>query len=92
MTPDYHRFTVFGTEGWAEVRDGNSFIFQPRKGEREEIRFPKENIQRIEVEAFADAVAGDRPFPCPADQAVHSAAVIEAMARSNALGRMVEVP
>jgi predicted dehydrogenase len=92
MTPDYYRFTVFGTEGWAEVRDADTFIFQPRKGPREEMRLDQVDAERNEVEAFADAIAGTHPFPCPADQAVHSAAVIEAMARSNALGRMVEVP
>lgn len=91
MTPDYYRFTVFGTEGWAEVRDADYFAFQPKGGKREEIRFPVGDTERAEVEAFADAIAGRRPFPCPADQAVHSAAVIEAMARSNETGRMVEV-
>ncbi len=92
MTPDYYRFTVFGTEGWAEVRDADHFTFQPKGGKREEIRFPVGDTERTEIEAFADAISGVAPFPCPADQAVHSAAVIEAMARSNAEGRMVEVP
>jgi len=56
------------------------------------MRLDQVDAERNEVEAFADAITGVRPFPCPADQAVHSAAVLEAMARSNVLGRMVEVP
>jgi predicted dehydrogenase len=91
MTPDYYRFTVFGTEGWAEVRDADYFAFQPKGGKREDIRFPVGDTERVEIEAFADTIAGKAKFPCPADQAVHSAAVIEAMARSNAAGKMVEV-
>ncbi|MFM2130541.1 MAG: hypothetical protein RL477_2087 [Pseudomonadota bacterium] len=91
MTPDYYRFTVFGTEGWAEVRDADYFAFQPKKGSREEIRFKVDDTEKTEIETFADAIAGKVSFPCPADQAVHSAAVIEAMARSNAAGRMIEV-
>lgn len=91
MTPDYYRFTVFGTEGWAEVRDADYFAFQPKGGKREELRFDVGDTERTEMEAFADAIAGRVPFPCPADQAVHSAAVLEAMARSNAEGRRVEL-
>lgn len=91
MTPDYYRFTVFGTEGWIEIRDADTLVFQPRDGKRENMHFDKIDTERAEVEAFADAVTGTAAFPCPAEDAVHSAAVIEAMARSAADGRMVEV-
>lgn len=84
MTPDYHRFTVFGTEGWAEIRGAREFTFQPKGGEREEKTLPAVDAQRREVEAFADAVAGNKPFPVTIDQAVHGVGVLEAMAESAA--------
>ncbi len=82
MTPDYYRFAVFGTDGWAEARGARQFTFQPKVGEREERTLPAADAERLEVEAFADAVAGARAFPVPVDQAVHSVAVIEAMGKS----------
>jgi len=91
MTPDYYRFTVFGTEGWAEVRDGDSFVFQPKGGKREEISFPKYDTEKLEVETFADAITAGAAFPCPAEDAVHSAAVLAAMARSAIDGTMITV-
>lgn len=92
MTPEYYRFTVFGTEGWAEVRGADSFTFQPKGGEREEMQFSKEDTEYNEVVAFADAITGAAKFPCPVEDAVHSAAVLEAMARSAATNKMVPVP
>lgn len=91
MTPDYYRFTVFGTEGWAEVRDADSFVFQPRGGKREEVSFPKFDTEHAEMEAFADTIANGASFPCRAADAVHSAAVLEAMAKSATTGVMVAV-
>lgn len=82
MTPDYYRFTVFGTEGWAEIRGAREFTFQPKDGQREERTFPATDTERVEVEAFADAIAGVAPFPVTPEDAVHGVAVLEAMARS----------
>jgi predicted dehydrogenase len=84
MTPDYYRFTVFGTDGWAEVRGAREFTFQPRDGKREDRTFPAMDTERVEVEAFADAITGKGavPFPVAAEDAVHGVAVLEAMARS----------
>ncbi|HEX9808250.1 MAG TPA: Gfo/Idh/MocA family oxidoreductase [Alphaproteobacteria bacterium] len=92
MTPDYYRFTVFGTEGWAEIRGSRQFTFQPREGEREEKSLPAVDAERAEVEAFAAAITGERPFPVSPEDAVHGVAVIEAMARSAAEGRPLPVP
>lgn len=89
MTPDYYRFAVFGTEGWAEARGARDFTFQPKGGAREDVTFPETDAERAEVEAFADAVSGRAPFPADLGEAVHSAAVIEAMALSAAERRPV---
>ncbi len=91
VTPDYYRFQIFGTGGWIELRDDAHFAFQPLKGERETLVFPSIDAERAEVEAFAAAIAGKQPFPVPAADAAHSAAVIEAMGRSALESRPVLV-
>ncbi len=89
VTPDYYRLAVFGTKGWIELRGSDEFTFQPKEGEAEMIRFPKFDAERAELEAFADAVAGTKPFPYSLDNAVHSAAVLEAMGASAKSGKPV---
>lgn len=92
MTPDYFRFTVFGTEGWCEIRDKRELTFQPKGGERETLSLPDADALRDEVETFADAMAGAGAFPVTVEQAVHGVAVLEAMAKSaNGDGRATKV-
>lgn len=81
-TPDYYRFTVFGTEGWIELRDDTQLVFQPRSGPRETKSFDKIDAERAELEAFARALAGEAPFPVPVMDAVHGVAVLEALAEA----------
>jgi predicted dehydrogenase len=90
-TPDYYRFTVFGTEGWIELRDDTQLIFQPRTGHRETVSFDAIDAERAEVEAFAAAIAGKAPFPVPSGDAVHGVAALEALAQSARSGRAVSV-
>ena len=87
VTPDFYRFQVFGTKGWAEIRGSREFTFQPVEGEREEITFPNIDAERAEIEAFADAVEGRVTFPVTPADAVHGVEVIEAMGRSAVEGR-----
>ena len=82
VTPDYYRFQVFGTKGWAELRDARRFTFQPLDGEREDLMLAPVDAERAEVEAFASAIRGERAFPVPVADAVHGVAVLEAMGRS----------
>lgn len=91
VTPEYFRLTVFGTEGWAELRGQNQFTVQPIDGEAETINYPKFDAERAELESFAAAVAGERPFPYSLDNAVHSVAVLQAMGESAASGKPVTV-
>jgi predicted dehydrogenase len=53
--------------------------------------FPPTDIERAELEAFADAVAGRAAFPVDTEQAIHGAAVFEAILRSAAAGQPVAV-
>ena len=91
VTADLERLHVFGTEGWGEVRGSSRFEFRPVKGEPEVIEFPSFNTERAALEAFAAAVKGEKPFPVSLAEAVHSTAVLEAMARSTKEGKPVTV-
>lgn len=91
VTPDYYRLAVFGSKGWIELRGTDEFTFQPKEGEAETIKYPAFDAERAELEAFADAVAGTKPFPYSLDNAVHSAAVLDAMGASAKSGKPVAV-
>lgn len=91
VTPDYYRFQIFGTKGWLELRDARQLTFQSVDGQRDEKMLPARDPERAQVEAFADALTGARAFPVPAEDAVHSIAVLEAMGRSAVEGNAVRI-
>jgi predicted dehydrogenase len=90
-TPNYHRFQVFGTKGWAELRGSNSFRLQTTDGRRVDENLPEAEPELLEIEAFADAITGRAPFPVAQDEAVHAVAVLEAIAQSANERRVVDV-
>jgi predicted dehydrogenase len=90
-TATYERTTVFGAKGWAEVRGGARFEFQPVSGPGTTVEFPDFDAERAELEAFAAAVNGEAPFPVPVDDAVHSVAVLEAMNHAAKTGKAVRI-
>lgn len=91
VTAEYFRLTIFGTKGWIELRGTDQFTFQPIDGKAETTSFAKFDAERAELEAFAAAVASKKPFPFSLDNAVHSAAVLEAMDQSARSGTPVKV-
>jgi predicted dehydrogenase len=62
-TATYERTTVFGSKGWAEIREGDDFTFQPIDGEAVTQHYPESGPEKAELEAFAAAVTGEKPFP-----------------------------
>jgi predicted dehydrogenase len=90
-TATYERTTVFGSKAWAEIRHGESFTFQPIDGEASTIDYPDSHPEKAELEAFAAAVAGEKPFPVTVDEAVHSVAVLEAIDRAVRTGQAVRI-
>jgi predicted dehydrogenase len=90
-TADYYRFTVFGTEGWIELRDDTQLIYQPRTGQRQTKMFEAIDAERAEIEAFARALTGDETFAVPPADAVHGVAVLEALAEAARSGRPVHL-
>lgn len=90
-TATYERTTVFGSKGWAEIRHGEEFTFQPIDGDAATLNYPDSEPEKAELEAFAAAVAGERKFPVPVDDAVHSVAVLEAIDRAARTGQAVKI-
>lgn len=90
-TADVFRFHVFGSKGWAEARGEGGFRVETAAGRKVDTVLPQHDPERAEVEAFADALTGRKPFPVKVEDAVHSAAVLEAIARSANSGRSVEI-
>lgn len=91
VTPELTRLHVFGSSGWAELREQDYFAFKGLKGEEERLEIAEIDAERAEMEAFADAVTGAVPFPYSVANAVHAVATLEAMAKSAASGKPVAV-
>jgi predicted dehydrogenase len=90
-TAELFRFHVFGSKGWAELRGDSVFRLETTSGRKIELNLPRVDAELLEVEAFADAVAGRSKFPVPVEDAVHGVAALEAIARSAGTGRVVAI-
>ena len=81
---------VSGNQGWAEVRDFHRLANHKIGGAKENLeKFAKTDIERAELEAFANAVAGKASYPLSPDDAVHGTAVLEAVVKSVETGTPV---
>ncbi|MEK7438123.1 MAG: Gfo/Idh/MocA family oxidoreductase [Pseudomonadota bacterium] len=78
------RLQVFGTRGWLHLLDHRILEVCDIEGKVRRIEYPLVDIERAELEAFADAVAGTATYPVPVDEVVHGVAVMEAAIRSAA--------
>jgi predicted dehydrogenase len=98
-TPYYGRFTVLGSEGWAESTEDehperpvpNRLTFRPRGGEKSVTDFEPFDIVRANFEAFADAAEGRAAYPISAAEMIHNAAILDAVGRSIAVRGAVAV-
>lgn len=86
VTPAFERLQIFGTEGWVEIRDRTRIEFRPVTGDPEISEVDLGSPLLSQVEAFADAIAGDAPYPVSPANAANSAAAMEAMLRSKEKG------
>jgi predicted dehydrogenase len=93
-TPFDGRFAVYGSEGWAEVRDkahpeapeGWTLTVSRRGHGRSVQDFPPAAAVRSNLEAFAAAAMGGAPYPMPAEEMLGTIAALEAVFRSAASG------
>jgi predicted dehydrogenase len=80
------RVQVFGTRGWLHMLDQRTLEICDLDGNVRRVEYPQVDIERAELEAFADAVAGAAPYPVPVEDAIHGVAVMEAAIRSAGSG------
>jgi predicted dehydrogenase len=98
-TPFEGRFAVYGTKGWAEVRDkthpeapqGWTLTFKPRDRDKTVKEYPPAPAVLANLEAFADAVTGHASYPVPQHDMVANICALEAIFRSSASGAVEHV-
>jgi predicted dehydrogenase len=102
VTAPTYRFAVYGTKGSVELlgRDAD-FRFTPVPAEPPEGRYaapPPEIIEykgfnalAAELDGFAAAIAGKRPYPITPDEILHGVATFEAIVNSAATGQPVKI-
>ena len=97
--PNY-RVAVFGTRSFAEIighgMDTLRFVPVPDRpgepaGQPEIIEHRGFDPQRAALEAFANAIRTNTPFPISPDEIVHGVAAFQAIVRSAKTGRPVKV-
>jgi predicted dehydrogenase len=102
VTAPTYRFAVYGTKGRAEIAGQDpDFRFSPvpeampagrhRTSAPEICEYKGFNALKAELEGFAAAINGIRPYPITADEIVHGVAAFEAIVRSAATGQPVKV-
>lgn len=95
-TPFEGRFAIYGSKGWAEVRDkahpespeGWLLTTSLRGGVRSVKDFAPAPAVLANLESFARAIAGKESYPVPASQLLGTVAVLEAAIRSAASGQI----
>ncbi|SRR5579875_637259 len=99
-TPFAGRFTLYGTEGWAEVRDrshpehptGWTLTICAVDGTTRSIDYPAASSVRANLEAFADAAEGRAAYPIPQAEMIATIAALEAVVTSSKTGTVAAVP
>ena len=94
-TPFDGRFAVYGSKGWAEVRDkshpenpqGWQTTLCLRGQEKKTVDYAPAKAVLSNLEAFADAVAGIASYPVPQDQMIANVSALEAVFASAKTGR-----
>ena len=85
----FTRVHVFGTKGSAEVLDEATLIRRVSGSKPMRHIFPTINVLRAELDAFADAVDGKRPYPVAEADVLATLAAFEAALASMKSGQAV---
>jgi predicted dehydrogenase len=94
-TPFDGRFAVYGSKGWAEVRDkahpedpqGWTLTVNLRGMPAKVVEYPAAKAVLSNLEAFADACSGLMPYPVPQEQMIANVSALEAVFASAKTGR-----
>jgi predicted dehydrogenase len=90
-SPFYWRVHVFGDAGSAEAIGETRLVVRGRGGQTEVRDFAPRDSLLAEFEAFADAVAGRRPYPITPAEIVDTIGALEAVNRSIETGSRIRV-
>lgn len=98
-TPFAGRFAVYGSQGWAEIRDkthpeapeGWTFTTCLRGEKPVSIDIPPAPAVLHNLEAFADAATGRAPYPVPRNEMIANVSALEAVFRSAKSGAIERV-
>ena len=98
-TPFDGRFAVYGSKGWAEVRDkahpesprGWTLTTHLRGAEKQARDYPPAKAVLSNLEAFADAAMGGAPYPVPQAEMIANVSALEAIFRSATSGNVERV-
>ena len=98
-TPFDGRFALYGSQGWAEVRDkahpeaprGWTLTTHLRGNEKELREYPPAKAVLANLEAFAGAALGEAPYPVPQSEMIANVSALEAVFRSAASGAVERV-
>ncbi len=91
-TGNIWRMFVFGSEGWAEMREQDCLVTCFREGGTTIKDYPEFDMEKAELEAFAAAVEGKAAYPMTSAEAVNVIGVMEALSASAASGKTTAVP
>jgi predicted dehydrogenase len=91
-TAELYRVHVFGSKGWLELRGDTELTFRGLQGAPEKITLAAVDKEKLELEAFADAVEAKNPFLVPPEEAINGIAVLESIEPSARKGKPVKIP
>jgi predicted dehydrogenase len=81
-TPAYFRLHAFGREASAEALGRTELVLRRSGAAARQLSFPPIDTVRVNLEAFADAVAGRAPYPIPTGEMLDTVAAFEAIAEA----------
>jgi predicted dehydrogenase len=82
VTANYWRFHVAGSEGWAEMRGESTLATCKLRQQPEITDYEGIDIERAELDGFADYVVNNAPYPVPLEDVVHGVELLEATVAS----------
>ncbi len=91
-TTPYWRLKAFGTDGTAEMRGWTELAVHMRGNDPEITTFDKVDIERAELEAFADALTGAQDYPMTYEEMAAVPAFLEAAIKSSETGQAEPTP
>ncbi|MGB6230602.1 MAG: Gfo/Idh/MocA family oxidoreductase [Litorimonas sp.] len=90
-TASCFRFQVFGTKGSAELRGAEQLTITALDGSSRTRNFVPADIERLELEAFSDAIQGRAEFPVTLEEVLNGVSAFEGISRSLKAGAPVSV-